>query len=385
MGRRDTEPPRMFDIFDRVIAEAKREQARNQAVAKERKIERRRNKRSNWTGDRQTLSEIRDLIQYRHRGPCDTDDGEAYLRAALPWLVTKAGGFDAEDLEQHVAGWARADVPRLGLGLVRTCLEEALQRDTHKRLWWSAQALGDLLHLTIAERERLHLTRIRPAGMTKRQFDKYQRERKSIREKARRIAKGVRPREQSKAQLQLWEALGISRATYYRRQQAGTLPAQIRDRETVSCPAGTKYLQLSTAQSHASEQTGPGPARKASLSRSVGADGPSPQSIPRIVRTAEPLPPPLPEGRGFRHPDLFEETLTLGSAAHSVIDSYSGGLMPPELIRAVRAAQRVRLLQQDDIAHRVGVSPPQLSNALKRRFGLSPKAAANLKEWLAAA
>lgn len=102
MGREDTEPPRMFDIFDRITAEAERERARTQAAAKERKMQRRRNKRSNWTGDRQTLSEIRGLIQYRHRGPCDTDDGEAYLRAALPWLVAKAGGFDAEDLEQHL-------------------------------------------------------------------------------------------------------------------------------------------------------------------------------------------------------------------------------------------------------------------------------------------
>lgn len=385
MGRRDTEPPRMFDIFDSHIAEAERERARTQAVAKERKIQRRRNQRSNWTGNRQTLKEIWNLIQYRHRGPCDTDDGEAYLRAALPWLSAKTGGFNADDLEQRVVGWAAAAVPRLSLGAVRGCIAEAQDRDTRKRMWWSAQALGELLRLTIAERERLHITRIRPAGMTARQFASYQRQHKSSREKARRIAKGARPREQSKAQLQPWEALGISRATYFRRQQAGTLPAQIRDRETVSCLAGTEYLQPATSQSHTSEQIAPGPARKTSLSRSVDADGPSPRSIPRIVRTAEPLPPPLPEGRGFRHPDLFEETLTLGATAQSVIDAYTGGLMPPEVIRAVDAAQRVRLLQREEVAHEIGVSPPQLSNALKGRFGLSPRAAADLKEWLAAA
>jgi hypothetical protein len=59
--------------------------------------------------------------------------------------------------------------------------------------------------------------------------------------------------------------------------------------------------------------------------------------------------------------------------------------MPPEVIQAVHAAQRVRLLQREDVAHQIGVSPPQLSNALKGRFGLSPRAAANLKEWLTAA
>ena len=389
MGRHDIEPPRMFGIFERIAAEAmavrEREQAQTLALAKERKIQRRRNKRSNWTGDRQTLREIADLIQLRHRGPCDTDDGEAYLRAALPSLVAKAGGFEAKDCEEQVEHWAAGVVPRLGRNSVCGCIAEAQERDGRKRLWWSAQELGDLLHLTVAERERLHLTRIRPAGMTDRQFAKYQRAREAQQAKVRRIAKGARPREQSKAQLHPWEVLNVSRAKFYRLQKAGQLPGQIRDRETVSSAAGTKYLQSPTGLSHVTEQTAPGPARKASLSRSVGADGPSPRSIPRIVRTAEPLPPPLPEGRGFRHPDLFEETLTLGPVAQSIIDAYTGGLMPPELIRAVQAARRVRLLQQEDIAHQVGVSPPQLSNALKGRFGLSPRAATNLKKWLAAA
>ncbi|MGH1573793.1 hypothetical protein ACRAWG_28030 [Methylobacterium sp. P31] len=363
----------MFDIFDRIAAEAvERARAQSQALALERKIQHRRNKRSNWTGDRQTLSEIGTLIQYRHRGPCDTDDGEAYLRAALPWLVTKAGGFDAEELGRDIAGWTKAVAPRLDSGAIRACIAEARERDRRKRLWWTAQELGDLLRLTVAERERLHLTRIRPADMTARQFAKYQRQQKSAREKARRIAKGARPREQSKAQLQPWEALGISRPTYYRMRRAGILPAQIRDRETVSCPAGTKYLQPTTDQSQTSEQTAPGPARKASPSRSVGADGHSPRSLPKIVRTAEPLPPPLPEGRSFRHPDLFEETLTLGAAARSVIDAYTGGRMPPKVVQAVEAAQRARLLPWEDVAHQIGVSPPQLSNVLKGRFGLRP-------------
>jgi methylphosphotriester-DNA--protein-cysteine methyltransferase len=59
--------------------------------------------------------------------------------------------------------------------------------------------------------------------------------------------------------------------------------------------------------------------------------------------------------------------------------------MPPEVVQAVEAAQRARLLPWEDVAHQIGVSPPQLSNVLKGRFGLSPRAAANLKEWLAAA
>jgi hypothetical protein len=70
----------------------------------------------------------------------------------------------------------------------------------------------------------------------------------------------------------------MSRAKFYRMQKAGTLPAQIRDRETNSSAAGTKYLQLRIGQSHTSEQTALGPARKASPIRSVGADGHSPRT-----------------------------------------------------------------------------------------------------------
>ncbi|GJE45700.1 hypothetical protein AEGHOMDF_4900 [Methylobacterium soli] len=72
----------------------------------------RRKSRSNWTLNRQRLAEIGKLIQLRHRGACDTDDGEAYLSAAIPALVELAGGFEAEGCESRIHEWAR-----LGCGL----------------------------------------------------------------------------------------------------------------------------------------------------------------------------------------------------------------------------------------------------------------------------
>jgi hypothetical protein len=386
MGRRDDEPPRMFDIFDRIAAEAMaargREQARTLAVAKENTIQRRRNRRSNWTGDRQTLREIGDLIQFRHRGPCDTDDGEAYLKAALPWLVAKAGGFHAEDLDEQVIAWARATLPRVGLDAIQAGLAEARDRDGRQRLWWVAQELGDLLQLTVAERERLRITRIRPAGMTARKFGTYQRTRQAEKAKARRIAKGARPREQSKAQLQPWEALEMSRATYFRKQKAGALPAQIRDRETVSSAPGTKYLQPVTGHSHAAEQTVPGPARLPRPIRSVGAGGHAPGGRTRAVPAGRAVALPLPEGGVAEHPDM----LGGGEWKHlnDVVTGYDGGVLPDALKRAIRDAQRVRLMTQEAVAQQIGISRPQLANALQGRFGLSRSAAANLMLWLAA-
>ncbi len=52
--------------------------------------------------------------------------------------------------------------------------------------------------------------------------------------------------------------------------------------------------------------------------------------------------------------------------------------MPPEVARAVRVAQRVRSMTQEAVALHIGISRPQLANALKGRFGLSRSAAENL-------
>jgi hypothetical protein len=383
MGRRNLEQPRMFDLWDRIAAEAaERAQAQSQAVALERKIRRARNKRSNWTGDRQTLHEIGSVIHGRHLGPCDTDDGETYLRAALPWIVAKAGGFLEEDIERHVTDWCRVAVPRLNLRAIRGCIAEAREREGRQRLWWSAQDLGDLLRLTTDERERLRITRIRPAGMTARKFAAYRRAREAEKAKARRIAKGARPHEQSKAQLQPWEALGLSRATYFRRQKAGTLPAQIRDRETVSSSPDTKYLQPVTGQSRVAEQTVQGPARKLRPSPSVGAVGHAPGARTKAIPPGRAVALPLPKEGVFEHLDLLGggEWRQVGIP----LGDYAGGVLPHALVRAVRDAQRVRQMTQEAVARQIGISRPQLANALQGRFGLSRSAAANLLVWLAA-
>jgi hypothetical protein len=61
---------------------------------------------------------------------------------------------------------------------------------------------------------------------------------------------------------------------------------------------------------------------------------------------------------------------------------YRRGLLPADIGAAVRAEMRARSLTQDQVAAELGISQPQLANALARRFGLSPMAAARLLEWL---
>ena len=62
---------------------------------------------------------------------------------------------------------------------------------------------------------------------------------------------------------------------------------------------------------------------------------------------------------------------------------YESGILPPEMRQLVRELARGACLTQDDIASRIGISRPQLTNALHGRFGLSPEPADRLMAWLA--
>jgi len=56
--------------------------------------------------------------------------------------------------------------------------------------------------------------------------------------------------------------------------------------------------------------------------------------------------------------------------------------MSCEFSALVRAEMRARGVTQDELAAELGISQPQLANALAGRFGLSPEPAARLLAWL---
>jgi transcriptional regulator with XRE-family HTH domain len=68
----------------------------------------------------------------------------------------------------------------------------------------------------------------------------------------------------------------------------------------------------------------------------------------------------------------------------AVVDlaQYRRGLLPSDIAAAVRAEMRARGVTQDELAAALGISQPQLANALACRFGLSPAVAEALVEWL---
>jgi hypothetical protein len=79
-------------------------------------------------------------------------------------------------------------------------------------------------------------------------------------------------------------------------------------------------------------------------------------------------------GRTYQ-PDLL-------GAAIVDLDQYRRGLMSPEFAALIRAEMRARGVTQDELAAVLGISQPQLANALAGRFGLSQEPAARLLSWL---
>jgi hypothetical protein len=66
------------------------------------------------------------------------------------------------------------------------------------------------------------------------------------------------------------------------------------------------------------------------------------------------------------------------------VSTYKGGIIPGEIWEAILERKRAVAMRQEDIAEAIGISRPQLANAMQGRSGLSPEAAARLVQWLTA-
>jgi len=64
------------------------------------------------------------------------------------------------------------------------------------------------------------------------------------------------------------------------------------------------------------------------------------------------------------------------------VSSWGGGFLPPGIREGIIHEMKRRNLRQIDVASRIGLSRPQLTNALRGRFGVGTKAAAALKAFV---
>jgi hypothetical protein len=86
---------------------------------------------------------------------------------------------------------------------------------------WKADRLAKYLGLTYRQRTILRITTIGACDFSKRQRNKQRRHRNRMYLERRRRAAGMRPQSQSLSATKPWEALGMSRAKWYRQNKAG--------------------------------------------------------------------------------------------------------------------------------------------------------------------
>ena len=106
---------------------------------------------------------------------------------------------------------------------------------------------------------------------------------------------------------------------------------------------------------------------------------------PRRRKPAEPRPAPSPEAVAVAAAEPVSEPVGRPPEMkpHETFEAWCGGKLPPTVAVEVRQRMRATGYRQDDVAEAIGLSRPQLTNALVGRFGLSASAAQRLKQFLA--
>jgi len=196
-------------------------------------------RRPRWRRSLQTrlrMYEIETLIEHRHGGPCDTDDGVIYATAAAPLIV------DVKAIELWSEHWVPA-VPRDAL---REIAIDALYGRLRPL---SADGIALVLKVNRAERDALNL---RTIGAT--DFGKIARAAERRRKARERAAKAYAPRppRDSQEKRKPWKAAGISRATWFRRQAHVEVPAEVVRPENLhtSPPSGRECAEKPVSRSH---------------------------------------------------------------------------------------------------------------------------------------
>lgn len=181
------------------------------------------------------LYSIGALIQGRHGGPCDTDDGEMYYSAAvrmqvMRWAAMTDDGRNPRDLNSQA--WAQEHCPKLAADRPRAWFEDQERRILEElgAKHATVPAADDIardLNIRHAEVVQFKLRSVGAVDRDARQRE-VERRRADVKRKAleRRKNGDVMPRNESMAQTKPWLALNppISRATYYRKVEKGELP-----------------------------------------------------------------------------------------------------------------------------------------------------------------
>lgn len=165
-------------------------------------------------GYRVRLGHVRKVVLEKFR--CDTNLSDRDRSWIIEALLHAQRAVDAPRTLKKTSSWSAEHLPWA------TPKEILLEWDGMKRSApMRASDYGQALQLTDQERERLKVWRIYPIDMTYEELQARSKARKRERDRGRkrraRAAAGAKKRPTSLAKSKPWEAMGVSRATYYRR------------------------------------------------------------------------------------------------------------------------------------------------------------------------
>lgn len=175
-------------------------------------VERRRRRRKASRPSLATLrtTELNRLFYTRYGAQLPDDDaGRDDVLIMVNHLIVLADG------KLRVRDWCRKSAPWMPASEIESLIAKTITRPRR----WKADSLGRLLNLTEVERSRLSIRTIGAVDCTKHQRAAKRRERDRQSKWLKRRAAGAKLQAQSINRKRPWKALGISRATYFRRMR----------------------------------------------------------------------------------------------------------------------------------------------------------------------
>jgi hypothetical protein len=177
-----------------------------------------------WRFGARRLHEIERLITLRYGGPCDTDDGEAYLAIAVNLLVPielerSAGRPDPlRAVRAAIVAWSNRWLPFVAELVVLRAVKRAVE---DLRIW-RADSAANQLRITMAERQAAAIMTMGAIDADRDERERLRKRRHAEAQRARRAAErdpDARTRYAYEASSVAAECrrLGVSRSTYYRR------------------------------------------------------------------------------------------------------------------------------------------------------------------------
>jgi hypothetical protein len=189
------------------------------------------------------MRELERIFSSRY-GPTlpDDDAGRDDLNIAAHHIAHLGG-----EVASHIVAWARLWAPWTATGELEALTADVVSAPRK----FTADTLGWRLRLSQHEREALEVTTIRAFDLNTDQRKAARKHRRRTNEQARRRARGAKPRPEYQANAisrsKPWQALGISRATWYRRRRSASEGRESLGGSTLPKPASETLSRRETS------------------------------------------------------------------------------------------------------------------------------------------